>query len=93
MRLLTLLAGVLLAIFAFADDSKEFRVNRIEMAATAPEPVEETTDAKDEAEQTRAQDYNSSRSNNINAADTDDDSGDEDDAVDKTESEVKDQRK
>ena len=65
MRLLILLAGVLLATNVLAEKSSDIRVNRIDMAVTAPDTSDDA-DAKDEIESTEAQDYNSSRSNNIN---------------------------
>lgn len=74
MRLLILLAGLVLAGGAFADQEKDIRVNRIEMKAAATDKDEETAkESEDTSSETKAQDYNSSRSNRTGAVDTDDD--------------------
>ena len=83
MRTVLFFWGLLLAFAAVAESEVDVRVNRIEMSVTAPE---EGDDAKssDQGKSTKAQDYNSSRSNNTNGeapvddVDSDDDSIDED---------------
>ncbi len=66
MKTLALVATLLLAGVAFAEGQLEVRVNRIDMAVTAPDETEDTAG-------TKAQDYNSSRSNRQGAMDKDDD--------------------
>lgn len=66
MKTLTLVATLLLAGVAFAEGQLEVRVNRIDMAVTAPDETEDTAG-------TKAQDYNSSRSNRRGAMDKGDD--------------------
>ena len=73
MRLLILLAGLVLAGGAFADQQHDIRVNRIEMKAAAPDQGDDAEESKEKSSQTKAQDYNSSRSNTTTAIDTDDD--------------------
>lgn len=79
MRVLILITTALFSGIVFAEQELEVRVNRIEMAATAPdEPQDEAEDAsvkrkaaarkksvakRKATARTRAQDYNSSRSN------------------------------
>lgn len=72
-RLLILLAGLALASGAFADQQHDIRVNRIEMKATAPDEGDDAEESKETETRTKAQDYNSSRSNTTTAIDTDDD--------------------
>ena len=73
-----LLSAILIGATAVADDSADFNVNRIEEKSGLAES-DEPTDARTTGSEsgTRAQDYNSSRSNNSSAVEVDD-SGDDD---------------
>ncbi len=73
MRLLILIAAVLLAGQAIADNNIEVRVNRIEMKEAVKDEADDATEEKESAPATRAQDYNSSRSNTTSVAALDDD--------------------
>mgnify|MGYP001822368808 CR=1 FL=1 len=73
MRLLILLAGLVLAGGAFADQQHDIRVNRIEMKAAAPDQGDDAEESKEKSSQTKAQDYNSSRSNTTSAIETEHD--------------------
>lgn len=61
MKIFLFLASILLTGAALADSEVEVRVNRIEMAVAAPDESGDATEGTSAG--TRAQDYNSSRSN------------------------------
>ena len=63
MRTLIVIAAALCANAALAEAELEVRVNRIDMAVTAPEPTDEIAKETEETSGIKAQDYNSSRSN------------------------------
>lgn len=89
MKVLVLITAALFSGIVFAEQELEVRVNRIEMAVAAPDDPQEDAEeanakrkavarkksvAKRKATaRTRAQDYNSSRSNKTHSLDTDDD--------------------
>ena len=78
MKALVLIVAALLAGTAVAESELEVRVNRIDMAVTAPEPTEDEAKTTDANPGTKAQDYNSSRSNTTSGIDVDSD----DDGID-----------
>ena len=81
MRLLILMAGVLLATGALADDkpkkvtvTKELDKSSPQLSAVANPSDDSDAKENDDQSKTRAQDYNSSRSNTTTAIELDDDS-------------------
>ena len=71
MKIFLFLASILLAGVASADSKVEVRVNRIDMAVAAPDDPGDTNGGDAANAGTRAQDYNSSRSNTTSLRDQD----------------------
>ena len=68
MKSLIFIAALLAAGVTLAEEEVQIRVNRMETAVAAPQETEEDAKETDEASATKAQDYNSSRSNTTTAA-------------------------
>ncbi len=73
MRLLILISAIFLTGQAIADTEFTVKPDRIEMKTAVKEEADDATEDKDSAPATKAQDYNSSRSNTTRLMDDDSD--------------------